>query len=142
MFLCACDVAENGVFRGGERVNLVGVGVDPQLEGHSSGKLVPLVSEGNVVGVDLALDVDILIGSDVKELDGNQRLRVVHLRGTDPGTSLHTGANAFCLMHISLTDCRCITQTAQLLTAMFTKLGLVNLDLKGDLLCFFPLFFL
>lgn len=94
------DVAENGVFRRGKRVNLVSVSVDPQLEGHPSGKLVPLVSEGNVVGVDLALDVDILIGGDVEELDGNQRLRVVHLRGTDPGTSLNTGANAFCLMHI------------------------------------------
>lgn len=53
--------------------------VDPQLERHSSSKLVPFTSDGNVVGVDLALNVDILIGSNVKELDGNQRLRVVHL---------------------------------------------------------------
>lgn len=54
--------------------------VDPQLERHSSGELVSFTSDGNVVGVDLALDVDVLIGSNVKELDGNQRLRVVHLR--------------------------------------------------------------
>lgn len=59
--------------------NLV-VGVDPQLERHSSGKLVPFVSSGNVVGVDFALDVDVLIGSYVQELDSDQRLRVVHLQ--------------------------------------------------------------
>ncbi len=64
---------------GEEKVNLV-VSVDPQLERHSSGKLVPLTSNGNVVGVDLALDVDILIGSNVEELYGNQRLRVIHLQ--------------------------------------------------------------
>lgn len=54
-------------------------GVDPQLERHSSGKLVPFVSDGNVVGVDFALDVDVLIGSYVQELDSDQWLRVVHL---------------------------------------------------------------
>lgn len=60
------------------RVNLVS-SVDPQLEGHSPGKLVPVASDRNVVGVDLALDVDVLVGCYVKELDSNQRLRVVHL---------------------------------------------------------------
>lgn len=56
------------------------VGVDPQLERHSTGKLVSFTSLWDVVGLDLALDVDVLIGGDVKELDGNQRLRVVHLK--------------------------------------------------------------
>lgn len=55
------------------------ISVDPQLEGHSTSKLVSFTSNRNVVGVDLALDIDILIGSNVKELDSNQRLRVVHL---------------------------------------------------------------
>lgn len=55
------------------------VGVDPQLERHSTGKLVSFTSFGDVVGLDLALDVDVLIDGDVKELNGNQRLRVVHL---------------------------------------------------------------
>lgn len=62
-----------------EKVNLV-VDVDPQLERHSSSELVPIASDGNVVGVDLALNVDVLVGGDVEELDGNQRLRVVHLQ--------------------------------------------------------------
>lgn len=76
-----CNVAENeeSSFQEREKVNLVN-SVDPQLERHSSSKLVSFTSSGNVVGVDLALDVDILIGSNVKELDGNQRLRVVHLQ--------------------------------------------------------------
>lgn len=56
------------------------MGVDPQLERHSTSKLVSFISSGNVVGVDLALDVDVLIDSDVKELDSDQRLRVVHLQ--------------------------------------------------------------
>lgn len=66
------------VFRG-EKGRPSLISVDPQLERHSSGKFVPLTSSGNVVGINLALNVDILIDSDVKELDGNQRLRVVHL---------------------------------------------------------------
>lgn len=80
------SVAENDGGRVGDfgierkrRVNLVS-SVDPQLEGHSPGELVPVASGGNVVGVDLALDVDVLVGCYVKEFDGNQRLRVVHLR--------------------------------------------------------------
>lgn len=66
-----------------DKVNLV-ISVDPQLERHSSSKLVSLTSNRNVVGVDPALDIDILIGSNVKELDGNQRLRVVHLQTKTP----------------------------------------------------------
>lgn len=66
------------------KVNLV-FGVDPQLEGHSSSELVPFVSGGNVVGVDLALDVDVLVGSYVQELDSDQWLRVVHLSGRGYG---------------------------------------------------------
>lgn len=75
-----CNVAKNeeSSFQERRKVNLVN-SVDPKLERHSSGKLVSFTSLGNVVGVDLALNVDILIGSNVKELDGNQRLRVVHL---------------------------------------------------------------
>jgi len=75
-----CNVAENeeSGFQRREKVNLVNR-VDPQLERHSSSKLVSFSPRRNVVGVDLALDVDVLIDSDVKELDGNQRLRVVHL---------------------------------------------------------------
>ena len=76
-----CNDAENeeSSFQQRKRVNLVD-SVDPQLERHSSGKLVSVTSNGNVVGVDPALDVDILIGSNIKELDGDQRLRVVHLQ--------------------------------------------------------------
>lgn len=55
-----------------ERVNLVRV--DPQLEGHSPRKLVPFTAGGDVVGVDLALDVDVLVGCNVQELDSDQRL--------------------------------------------------------------------
>lgn len=75
-----CNVAENeeSGFQRREKVNLVNR-VDPQLERHSSSELVSFSPSGNVVGVDLALDVDVLIDGDVKELDGNQRLRVVHL---------------------------------------------------------------
>lgn len=65
-------------FKQRAKVNLV-VAVDPQLEGHSSSKLVPFMSSGNVVGVDFALDVDILVGGYVQELDSDQRLGVVHL---------------------------------------------------------------
>lgn len=84
------------IFKGRVKVNLV-VGVDPQLERHSSSELVPFVSGGNVVGVDLALDVDVLVGSDVQELDGDQRLRVVHLRRTNKvaGVDLTTGSGLF-----------------------------------------------
>lgn len=57
----------------GKRVNLVSR-VDPQLEGHSPRELVPFTAGGNVVGVDLALDVHILIGCNVQELDSDQRL--------------------------------------------------------------------
>lgn len=57
--------------------------VDPQFERHPSGKLVPFTPSGNVVGVNLALDVDVFILSGVKELDGNQRLRIVHLKGKE-----------------------------------------------------------
>lgn len=53
--------------------------VDPQLEGHSPSELVSFTSDGNAVGVDLAFDVDIFVAGDVKELDGDQRLGVVHL---------------------------------------------------------------
>lgn len=68
-------------------------GVDPQLERHSSGKLVPFVSDGNVVGVDFALDVDVLIGSYVQELDSDQWLRVVHLpRRGERESDLTTGS--------------------------------------------------
>ena len=67
----------SGIFRR-ERVGLF-VGVDPQLEGDSPSELVPFTSLGNVIGVDLALNVNIFVGGNVKELDGNQRLRVVHL---------------------------------------------------------------
>ena len=76
-----CNVAENeeSGFQRREKVNLVNR-VDPQLERHSSSELVSFGPSGNVVGVDLALDVDVLIDGDVKELDGNQRLRVVHLK--------------------------------------------------------------
>lgn len=56
--------------RGGREINLI-VGVDPQLEGHSSGKLVSFTSSGNVVGVDLTLHVHVLIQGDVLELDGH-----------------------------------------------------------------------
>lgn len=80
-----CNVAENQESSFSEEENLV-VRVDPQLERHSSTKLVSFTSSGNVVGVDLALDVDVLIGSDVKELDGNQRLRVVNLEKRNPKT--------------------------------------------------------
>lgn len=76
-----------GFFEQRLKVNLV-VGVDPQLERHSSSKLVPFVSSGNVVGVNFALDVNVLIGSYVQELDSDQRLRVVHLprkRANTPG---------------------------------------------------------
>lgn len=66
------------------KVDLV-VGVDPQLERHSSSKLVPFVSSGNVVGVDFTLDVDVLVGSYVQELDSDQRLRVVDLPGKTQG---------------------------------------------------------
>lgn len=59
--------------------------VDPQLERYPSGKLVSFTSNGNVSGVDPALNVDIFIGSNVKELNGNQRLRVVHLQKHRPG---------------------------------------------------------
>lgn len=52
------------------KVNLVNC-VDPQLERHSTSELVSFSPGRNVVGVDLALDVDVLIDSDVKELDGN-----------------------------------------------------------------------
>lgn len=78
------------------KVNLV-VGVDPQLERHSSSKLVPFMSSGNVVGVDFALDVDVLIGSYVQELDSNQRLRIVHLprKSGHAGTDLTTGSGVF-----------------------------------------------
>lgn len=55
--------------RNNKKVNLYSV--DPQLERHSSGPLVSFTSSGNVVGVDPALDVDVFIGSDVEELDGN-----------------------------------------------------------------------
>lgn len=65
------------------------ISVDPQLEGHSTSKLVSFTSNGNVVGVDLALDIDILIGSNVKELDSNQWLRVVHLQKKGPGMSFN-----------------------------------------------------
>lgn len=62
----------------GERVNLVSR-VDPQLEGHSPRKLVSVAAGGDVVGVDLALNVDVLVGCYVQELDGDERLRVVDL---------------------------------------------------------------
>lgn len=55
------------------------MGVNPQLERHSPSKLVSFTSSGNVVGVDLALDVDFFIESNIKKPDCNQRLRVVHL---------------------------------------------------------------
>lgn len=58
--------------RGRRDINLVRV--DPQLEGHSAGKLVPFTAGRDVVGVDLALDVDVLIGRNVQELDSDQRL--------------------------------------------------------------------
>lgn len=74
-----CNVAENGDRRRWKKVNLV-ISVDPQLEGHSSGKLVSFAPLRNAVGVDLTLDVDVLVGGDVEELDGNQRLRVVDLQ--------------------------------------------------------------
>lgn len=77
-----CSVAENEDRRRCKKVNLV-VSVDPQLEGHSSGKLVSFAPLGDVVGVDLTLDADVLVGGDVEELDGNQRLRVVHLQRRD-----------------------------------------------------------
>lgn len=86
-------------FRRGQKVNL-GIRVDSQLERHSSSKLVPFTSNGNVVGIDLALNVDIFIESNVKELDCNQRLRVVHLQETDPTTPLNTGICVFCLTHL------------------------------------------
>lgn len=90
------------------KVNLV-VGVDPQLERHSSSELVPFVSGGNVVGVDLALDVDVLVGSDVQELDGDQRLRVVHLRRNNKvaEVDLTTGSGLF--QQLSLDYRRCVT---------------------------------
>lgn len=61
-----------------ERVNLVRV--DPQLERHSPRKLVPFTAGRDVVGVDLTLDVHVLVGGNVQELDCDQRLRVVDLR--------------------------------------------------------------
>lgn len=99
-------------FRREKKVNLV-ISVDPQLERHSSSKLVSVTSHGNVVGVDLALDIDILIGSNVKELDGNQRLRVVHLQKKISGTALTTGANVFSISLINYLQVHS--------TAMFTK---------------------
>lgn len=72
-------------FGGGQKVNL-DVIFDPQLERHSSSKLVSFTSSGNVVGVDLALDVNVFILSNVKELDRNQRLGVVHLQNRSHDT--------------------------------------------------------
>lgn len=88
-------------FRKGQKVNL-GIRVDPQLERHSSSKLVSFTSNGNVVGIDLALDVDIFIESNIKELDCNQRLRVVHLQKTEQTTPLNTGISVFCLIHLMI----------------------------------------
>lgn len=84
-------------FRKGQKVNLI-IRVDPQLERHSSGKLVSFTSNGNVVGIDLALNVDIFIESDIKELDCNQRLRVVYLQKPEPTPYLNTGISVFCLL--------------------------------------------
>lgn len=53
--------------------------VDPQFERHFSSKLVSFTPRRNVVGDDPALDVDVFIEGYVEELDGNQRLGVVHL---------------------------------------------------------------
>lgn len=92
---CVCSAAENeescfswwmGRELGG--VNLV-VAVDPQLERHPPSKLVSFASDGNVVGVDLALDVDVLVDGDVQELDCHQRLRVVHLQEHAKGPALN-----------------------------------------------------
>lgn len=69
-------------------VNLV-VAVDPQLERHPPSKLVSFAACGNVVGVDLALDVDVLVDGDVQELDCHQRLRVVHLQEQTKGPALN-----------------------------------------------------
>lgn len=46
-------------------------GVDPQCEGNSSSKLVSFTAFGNVVGVDFALHIDVLIPGDVEELNGH-----------------------------------------------------------------------
>lgn len=93
-------------FEGRVEVNLV-VGVDPQLERHSSSELVPFVSGGNVVGVDLALDVDVLVGSDVQELDSDQRLRVVHLQRTNKvaEVDLTTGSGLFQQLSLDYRHC-------------------------------------
>lgn len=74
---------------GGGGVNLVVVAVDPQLERHPPSKLVSFASDGNVVGMDLALDVDVLVDGDVQELDCHQRLRVVHLQEQAKGPALN-----------------------------------------------------
>lgn len=88
------------------KVNLV-IGVDPQLERHSSRELVPFVSGGNVVGVDLALDVDVLVGRDVQELDGDQRLGVVHLRRNNKvaEVDLTTGSGLFQQLSLDYRHC-------------------------------------
>lgn len=78
-----CSVAENS---GEERL----VDVDPQFERNSPSKLVSFVSCRNVVGVDLALDVHVFVGSDVKELNGDQRLRVVDLQSEIKRHYCHT----------------------------------------------------
>lgn len=83
------------VFRRGQKVNLV-IRVDPQLERHSSSKLVSFTSLRDVVGIDLALNVDIFIVGNIKELDCNQRLRVVYLqknKHTNKKTVLTTPLN-------------------------------------------------
>lgn len=70
-------------------VNLV-ISVDPQLERHSPSKLVSFASNGNVVGVDLALNVHVFVESNIEELDSYQRLRVVHLHKQSTKASLNT----------------------------------------------------
>lgn len=46
-------------------------GVDPQFEGNASSKLVSFTALRNVVSVDFALHVDVLIHGDVEELNGH-----------------------------------------------------------------------
>lgn len=53
--------------------------VDPQLERDAASKLVAVTVSLDVAGRDLALHVHIGVQRDVQELDGHQRLRVVHL---------------------------------------------------------------
>jgi len=61
---CVCKIKEHTVI-------YLKSGVDSQFEGNAPSKLVSVTARFNVVSVDSALHVDILIHGDVEELNGH-----------------------------------------------------------------------